>query len=109
MNMSSEKSEIGTLIKRFEDVTKRLEEVLEDIEWRKADVAHEEAKLKELLKQREKGELVDTYSQSEVVRIGKEILADRIAEAERLEKEMLDIKGRLEKLTGEKEKEEKRE
>jgi len=100
--MAEKEKKVDELVKKFEEITSRLDEVLKDIEWRKPDLAEEELRLQQLLNRRKRGELVDTYAQSEVVRIQREILQDRINEANVLEKQMLAVKAELDALTGRK-------
>ena len=70
--------------------------------WRKPDVEREEAELRELRKAALKDPGVDVASQTIVVRVGREILNDKIAEANRLEKRMNELKEQLEKFEAEK-------
>jgi len=96
-------SEIPTeeLVKDFEMLAKELDEVLEDIKWRKPDLEDEEKKLDELKRKQEEGEDVDTYSQQIVVRVQRDILKDKIKQAETLEEAMNRIKRELERREGE--------
>lgn len=96
--MYSENPEIDKLMVEFHVVTRQLDEVLNDIEWRKPDVEHEEATLKTLRKKALKDPDVDVYSQAVVVRVGRSILNDKIKEANVLEKRMKEIQAELEKL-----------
>jgi len=89
--------EIDTLLTEFQDVTRQLDELLKDLEWRKPDVEAEEATLKALRKKALKDPEVDVASQAIVVRVGRSILNDRIKEAHRLEKRMKEIQAQLEK------------
>jgi len=88
--------EIDTLLADFQVVTRQLEEILNDLEWRKPDVEEEEAKLKEMRKQAKTDPSVNVGIQAEIVRVLRSILNDKIAEAERLEKRMLELKAQIE-------------
>ena len=89
--------EIDTLLTEFQDVAQQLDVVLKDLEWRKPDVEHEEKKLRDLRKKALKDPGVDVASQAIVVRVGREILDDKIAEAHKLEKRMKELQAQLEK------------
>ena len=95
--MCSETVEIDTLLIEFQAVTQQLDEVLKDLEWRKPDVEREEKTLRALRKKALKDPGVDVASQAIVVRVGRAILDDKIAEANRLEKRMKEIQAQLEK------------
>ena len=102
--MYNEISEIDKLMTEFQAVTQQLDLVLKDIEWRKPDVEREEVELKALKKTALKYPGVDVASQAIVVRVGRSILNDKIAEAKRLEKRMLELQAQLEKAEAAKEK-----
>ena len=102
--MYNENPEVDTLLSEFQAVTQQLDEVLKDLEWRKPDVEHEEATLKALRKKALKDPGVDVASQAIVVRVGRAILNDKIAEAKRLEKHMKELQAQLEKVTAAEEK-----
>jgi len=94
------------LLTEFRAVAAQLDEVLKDLEWRKPDVEGEEKQLKQLRKAALKDPGVDVASQAIVVRVGRSILNDKIKEAKRLEKRMLEVQAQLEKAeAAEKEKE----
>jgi len=99
--LCSENVEIDTLVMEFQAVAKQLDEVLKDLEWRKPDVEREEALLRKLRAAAKEDPGVDVASQAIVVRVGRAILNDKIAEAERLEKRMLELQAQLEKAEGE--------
>jgi len=92
-------SEFDLLVEEFERVTKLLDEVLKDLEWRKPDVEREEQLLRRLKRRAKRDPNVEWQSQAIAVRVAKSILKDRVAEAERLEKRMLELKAELEKLS----------
>ena len=102
--MYNENPEIDTLLTEFQAVTQQLDLVLKDIEWRKPDVEREEKTLRALRKKALKDPGVDVASQAIVVRVGRAILDDKIAEANRLEKRMKEIQAQLEKAEAAKEK-----
>ena len=102
--MCSETVEIDTLLTEFQDVTRQLDEVLKDLEWRKPDVEREEKLLKALRKKALKDPGVDVASQAIVVRVARAILDDKIADANRLEKLMKQIQTELEMAQAAKEK-----
>ena len=85
------------LLAEFQAVAKELAAVLKDLEWRKPDVEEEEALLRKLRKAQKKDPNVDVASQAIVVRVLREVLDDKIALADKLEKRMLALKGQLEK------------
>jgi len=89
--------EIDKLEAEFQDVAKELEDVLKDLEWRKPDVEAEEAKLKELRAQAKTNPNVDVATHATVVRVLRAVLNDKIKEADRLEKRMLELKAQIEK------------
>jgi len=89
--------EIDTLLTEFQAVTQQLDELLKDLEWRKPDVEAEEAKLKELRKEAKTNPNVNVGIQAEIVRVLRGILNDKIKEADRLEKRMLELKAQIEK------------
>lgn len=95
--MCSDIPEVDKLTLEFQDVALQLDAVLKDLEWRKPDVEGEEAKLRQLRKKALKDPSVDVASQAIVVRVGRSILDDKIAEANRLEKRMKEIQAQLEK------------
>lgn len=95
--MYSENPETDELLTEFQTVAQQLDEVLKDLEWRKPDVEEEEKKLRELKRKALKDPGVDVASQAIVVRVGREILNDKIAEANSLEKRMKEIQAQLEK------------
>ena len=95
--MSNEIVDMDELLEAFRAVTVQLDEVLKDLEWRKPDVEGEEKKLKALKRAALKDPGVDVASQAIVVRVGRSILNDKIAEAKKLEKRMLELKVQLEK------------
>lgn len=95
--MSETNVNMDELMAEFQTVAAQLDEVLKDLEWRKPDVEGEEAKLKALKKAVLKDPNVDVASQAIVVRVGRSILNDKLAEADRLEKRMLELKAQLEK------------
>lgn len=95
--MSNENVDMDALLAEFQVVCRDLDEVLKDLEWRKPDVIGEEAKLKQLRKAALKDPDVDVASQAIVCRVARAILNDKIAEANRLEKRMLELKAQLEK------------
>lgn len=99
--MYNNNPEIDTLMTEFQDVTQQLELVLKDLEWRKPDVEREEKLLKALKKKAKEDPGVDVASQAIVVRVGREILNDKIKEANRLEKRMNELKEQLGKLEAE--------
>jgi len=84
------------LMEEFNAVTKQLDEVLKDLEWRKPDVEEEEAKLSYLRKLAKEDPDVDVASQAIAVRVLRGVLDDKIAEAERLEQRMLELKAQIE-------------
>jgi len=84
------------LMEEFNAVAKQLDEVLKDLEWRKPDVEAEEAKLADLVKAAKHNPNVDVASQAIAVRVLRGVLDDKIAEAERLEKRMLELKAQIE-------------
>jgi len=86
------------LLTEFQEVAARLEEVLKDLEWRKPDVEAEEAKLAELENAAREDPGVDVASQRVVVRVAREVLNDKLVEADRLEKRMLELKAQIEAL-----------
>jgi len=94
--LCSEDLEMEGLLKEFQDVTQKLDEVLKDLEWRKPDVEAEEAKLKYLLNRAKKDPGVDVATQAVVVRVLRGVLNDKIAEADRLEKRMNELTAALE-------------
>ena len=96
--MCSEVAKLQALMEEFEAAAKALEEVLKDLEWRKPDVKEEEATLKELWRQAKTDPTVDVASQAIVVRVLRAILDDKLAEAERLERCMVELKAQLEAL-----------
>ena len=98
--MSNEIVDIDTLVSDFQGVCRELDTVLEDLAWRKPDVEEEEAKLKELRKAALKDHDVDVASQAIVCRVARAVLDDKIAEASRLEKRMLQLKKQIEKVQG---------
>ena len=102
--MCSETVEIDTLLSEFQTVTQDLNEILKDLEWRKPDVEAEEKKLRDLRKKAMKDPGVDVASQAIVVRVGRAILDDKIAEANKLEKHMKDLQAQLEKIQAAEEK-----
>ena len=83
-------------MEEFNAVTKQLDEVLKDLEWRKPDVEEEEAKLSYLRKLAKEDPDVDVASQAIAVRVLRGVLDDKIAEAERLEQRMLELKAQIE-------------
>ena len=91
---------MDALVEEFRVVCQDLDEVLKDLEWRKPDVEGEEAKLKKLRKEALKDPNVDVASQAIVVRVGRSILDDKIAEANKLEKRMNKLKAQIEKAQG---------
>ena len=94
--MCSEVVEPEDLYKEFEAVAAQLKEALEDLEWRKPDVEDEEAQLKDLKRKAKKDPTVDVASQAIVVRVGREILDDKIKEARRLDARLKEIQAALE-------------
>lgn len=98
--MSDGKVESDALLIEFEAVAKALDEVLKDIEWRKPDVEGEEATLKDLRAKAKKDPNVDVASQAIVVRVLRGVLDDKIAEADRLEKRLNEIKEQVETQAG---------
>ena len=96
--MCSEVAEYEALLEKFERTAKELEETLKDLEWRKPDVEAEEATLKELRRQAKTDPTVDVVSQAIVVRVLRDVLNDKLAEAERLERCMVELKAQLEAL-----------
>jgi len=84
------------LLDELDAVLQQLDEVLKDLEWRKPDVEEEEAKLSYLRKLAKEDPDVDVASQAIAVRVLRGVLDDKIAEAERLEKRMLELKARIE-------------
>lgn len=96
--MCSETPDPAAILDEFQTVAKQLEAVLKDIEWRKPDVEAEEAKLRDLIERAKTDPMVDAASQAIVVRVLRGVLNDKIAEVDRLEKRMLDLKGQLEAL-----------
>ena len=99
--MCNEVVDPEALFKEFEQVTNQLKELLDDLEWRKPDVESEEAKLKELQKAAKEDPSVDFASQAIVVRVLRSVLDDKIVEAKRLEKRMLELKTQIEALSRE--------
>jgi len=87
---------LDKLMTEFNAVTKQLYEVLKDLEWRKPDVEEEEAKLSYLRKLAKEDPDVDVASQAIAVRVLRSVLDDQIAEAERLEQRMLQLKAQIE-------------
>ena len=94
--MCSETVDVDALLTEFQDVTRQLDEVLKDLEWRKPDVEAEEAKLRALRKKALKDPEVDVASQAIVVRVGRSILNDKIKKANRLEKRMKELQAQIE-------------
>jgi len=86
------------LVMEFQAVAKELEEILKDLKWRKPDVEEEEAKLRELRKEAKTNPAVNVGIQAEIVRVLRSILNDKIKEADRLEKRMLELQAQIEKL-----------
>ena len=99
--MSSRIETQNKLLEEFEAVTKELDEVLKDLEWRKPDVENEEAKLAELKIQAKKDPGVDVASQAIIVRVLRDVLDDKIQLAEALEQRMLILRDQLEALESE--------
>lgn len=97
--MCSEHLDLATIEAEFQQVAKDLQEVLEDIEWRKPDVEEEERLLAKLRVQQKKDPNVDVASQAIVCRVGRAILDDKLAEADRLEGRMKQLTAQLEKLS----------
>lgn len=95
--MCSEVVDPDELLTEFQDVAKQLNEVLEDLKWRKPDVEEEEAKLRDLRKAAKKDSGVDVASQAVAVRVLRAVLDDKIALANKLEKRMNKLKAQLEK------------
>jgi len=88
--------DLEKLMEQFNAVCRQLDEVLKDLEWRKPDVEGEEATLRDLMARAKKDPGVDVASQVIVVRVLRSVLDDKIAEAERLEKRMLELKDQIE-------------
>jgi len=84
------------LLDELDAVLQQLDEVLKDLEWRKPDVEEEEAKLSYLRKLAKEDPDVDVASQAIAVRVLRGVLDDKIAEAERLEQRMLELKAKIE-------------
>jgi len=87
---------LDELMTEFDAVCRQLDEVLKDLEWRKPDVEGEEATLRNLQARAKKDPGVDVASQAIVVRVLRSVLDDKIAEAERLEQRMLQLKAQIE-------------
>ena len=96
--MCSEIVDSDELLDEFQAVVAQLNAVLKDLEWRKPDVEGEEKLLRKLKDQAKKDPNVDVASQAIVVRVLREVLDDKIALADKLEKRMLKLKGQLEKV-----------
>jgi len=96
MNMPNEIEEKDELLEKFEETAKRLDEVLEDLRWRKPDVEREERILAALKRKAKKDPTVEWQSQAIVVRVARAVLQDKIAEAERLERQLMEYKEAIE-------------
>jgi len=83
------------LLRDFKEISARLDEVLEDLKWRKPDVEAEERKLKALQEKKAAGECVETRPQEIILRVAKAVLQDKIREAEKLEAAMTVIEEEL--------------
>jgi len=83
-------------MEEFNAVCRQLDEVLKDLEWRKPDVEGEEATLRDLEARAKKDPGVDVASQVIVVRVLRSVLDDKIAEAEQLEQQMLQLQAQIE-------------
>ena len=105
--MYNEDAKLEALIEEFRAVANALKEVLEDLEWRKPDVEAEEGKLAQLIEQAKTDPLVDVASQAIVVRVLREVLDDKLAEAEALEQKMLILRDQIDALQKERSKPEK--
>jgi len=103
--LCSEIPEIDKLLAEFEAVAKQLNEVLDDLKWRKPDVEDEERKLAKLMRQAKKDPGVNVASHAVVVRVLRGVLDDKIAEAERLEKRLVELKEQITVLEKEAERE----
>ena len=102
--MYNDISEIDKLEAEFRTVAQQLDEVLKDLEWRKPDVEDEEKKLRALRKKALKDPGVDVATHATVVRVLRAVLNDKIKEADRLEKRMLELKAEIEKFEAAEEK-----
>ena len=96
--LCSEVAEYEALLEEFERTAKELEETLKDLEWRKPDVEAEEATLKELRRQAKTDPTVDVASQAIVVRVLRDVLNDKLAEADALEQRLLLLRDQIEAL-----------
>ena len=77
----------------------KLNEILDDIKWRKSDLADEEKSL-ELMKDRDPPlSNDDIESQEIVVRTQRKVLENEIKEAEELDAEMERVKAEIERLS----------
>jgi len=96
--MSETNAKYARLMAEFEEVAGALDAVLKDLEWRKPDVEEEEAKLEQLREQAKTDQDLDVGTQAVVVRVLRGVLDDKIAEANRLEARMLELKAALERI-----------
>jgi len=89
---------LAELMVEFEAVAKELDEVLEDLKWRKPDVEAEELKLRKLRRQAKNDPMVNVAVQAETVRVLRAILDDKIALADALEKRMILLRDQIKAL-----------
>jgi hypothetical protein len=94
-SLCSEKGEALTPQEELQGIRQRLEELRKDLEWRMPDVAGEEAKLQELLTLAKDDPMVDVATQATIVRVLKDVLQDKIDEAERLENRAKELESQL--------------
>jgi len=98
--MSETNVEYQRLMAEFEEIAGALDAVLKDLEWRKPDVEEEKVKLEQLREQAKTDLDLDVGTQAVVVRVLCGVLDDKIAEANRLEARMVELKAALEKAAG---------
>jgi hypothetical protein len=93
--LCSEKMENTTTMQELERLKKQLAELERDLEWRIPDVQGEDAKLEELIARADGDPYVDVATQATIVRVLKDVLQDKINEAETLKKRIKELEDQL--------------
>ena len=96
------------LTRLYEAGAKKLNALLDDLKWRKEDVAAEEATLKRMQDGHEECPADHFEAQEIVVRSARKVLDNEIKEAEELDAELERVKAEIERLSKAEVKEEKR-
>lgn len=90
---------VEKLTRMYELGAKKLNELLDELKWRKLDVADEEKELTSMKEADPPASSDDIESQEIVVRSGRMVLENEIKEAEELDAELERVKAEIEKIS----------